>query len=56
MKIFIFHKEQEISFSGIIIPDLMIKKIRACKPKEIYGIVSDNICFKPKKECELPNR
>ena len=53
MKIFIFHKEQEISFSGIIIPNLMIKKIRACKPKEIYAIVSDNICFKPKKEFKL---
>ena len=53
MKILIIQKRKELSFTGVMISDLKIKKIRACKPKEIYGIVSDNICFKPKKEFKL---
>ena len=53
MKIFIFQKRQELSFSGVMISDLMIKKIKECKPKDIYEIVSDNICLKPKKEFKL---
>ena len=54
MKIFIFQKRQELSFSRIMISDLMIKKIKERKPKDIYEIVSDNnICLKPKKEFKL---